>query len=97
MKKFECHLTFHVDHAAQVRAAGDQYGWKFSQIDGDPLMGAKPFCYLTSYHSDGEELLSRARRISKDLQHPLVKVETLRLKIEEIVFDTKTMYNVLTT
>lgn len=87
-RKFECHMTFHVDNAPWVKAAGEANGFKYSQIDGDAKMGPKPWCYLTAYAPTGEALKERMWEVEVLLE--AAGVATLRKKIEEIVYDTKT-------
>jgi hypothetical protein len=80
---FEAHITYDIEHKSRV-AALCPHGWKFSKIDGDPVMGTKVFCYLTSYRNDDQELLRAARAAVG-----MVGVLPLRLKIERIVYDSK--------
>lgn len=86
-RKFECHLTYDKIYAPEVKAIAELTGWAFSIIDGDPVMGQNPYCYLTSYDMDGKFLLRRARTIAYGAGYT---VSPLRLKVEEILFDTKT-------
>jgi len=57
MSKFEAHITMPRDKAEDVEKWAEISGWKFSQIDGDPLMGKQAYCYLTNYDTDGKRLL----------------------------------------
>lgn len=91
MNKYECHITCAREHAAQVESLGKTMRWSFSQIDGDPLMGQQPYCYLTHYHTDGLELKISMALVSRALRAGGVPV--LREKIERIVYDTKTGVN----
>jgi hypothetical protein len=86
---FEAHITYDGRHRAVVEYHCPK-GWKFSAIDGDPVLGKKVFCYLTSYDVDGKRLLER-------LYTAIAAVPVLpcREKIEMIVYDTKTGVNVL--
>lgn len=86
--KFESHVTCDVADAIVVERVANQAGWKFSRIDGDALMGAKPHCYLTAYSPDAQTL-----KDDMDVVVELLKfnhVPVLRQKIERIIFDTKT-------
>lgn len=87
-RKFESHLTMHVNDGRIVEEIGHGLGWKYSQIEGDALMGPKPYCYLTGYDPDGKALLARANDLKRQIEAN--GVEVLRVKIEEIVYDTKT-------
>jgi hypothetical protein len=90
MAKYEAHLTADVAHAETVEriATSIGLGCKFSRIDGDAQMGAKPFCYVTAYDHDAETLRGKMRTVEIVLAE--LGVPTLRVKIERIVFDTKT-------
>lgn len=88
MPKFEAHITCHIEHAVRVEMFGTLMGWKFSRIDGDALMGAKPYCYLTCYSIQYEILRAEVDAASRNLAQ--MGVPVLREKIEQIVYDTKT-------
>jgi hypothetical protein len=91
--KHECHLTYDVKDAATVESIGvaADLNFKFSRIDGDPLMGAKPFCYLTAYHENPTILFGLMNAVALALEK--VGISPLREKIERIVYDTKTGIN----
>ena len=86
--KFECHITCSVEDALLVERTGLKNNWKFSCINGDALMGAKPHCYLTNYNADAQKLKEDMETMSDLLNFNGVKI--LRQKIERIIFDTKT-------
>jgi len=88
MSKFEAHITMPRDKAEDVEKWAEISGWKFSQIDGDPLMGKQAYCYLTNYDTDGKRLLMRTVTLGLNLQEHGIPV--LRQKIEQIIYDTKT-------
>lgn len=88
MAKFEAHMTFNRRDAGAVSEVGEAFGWKFSAFDADPIMGDKPHCYLTAYHTRAEELARRMDDIEDALKAH--SVTTLRKKVERIVYDTKT-------
>lgn len=54
-------------------------------------MGQKVFCYLTGYRPNFEALKESMQGVGDTLALNGVKV--LRMKIEQIVFDTATNYN----
>lgn len=87
---YECHLTFEAKWAKQIEEASDaltQAGvpWKFSKIDGDPILGENIYCYLTKHSENGWSMIEEV---------PLVMnftiVEPIRVKLEKIMYDTKT-------
>lgn len=92
--KYEAHVTFDVQHAETIKEWEGLFGleWKYSAFDADPIMGAKPFCYLTGYATNERELLYLMRHLTQEIlrRHNIV---ALREKIERIIFDTKTGVN----
>ena len=87
MEKFEAHITLPREKSDWVQAAAME-NWKFSAIDGDALMGKKPYCYLTAYDSSAIELFKSMTQMCKILER--VGVDVLRKKVEKIIYDTKT-------
>lgn len=84
--KFECHLTFSIGFAASVQSYAHD-GWKFSKIDGDPVLGDKVFCYLTAYDDNIVDMLNRMNAKAAFLQQ--VGVPVIRKKIELILVDER--------
>ena len=93
MRKFEAHITCPRDYSERVEQAFSDEQWKFSAIDGDPVMGKQAYCCLTAYDTDGNYLKQRVLRMGRLLRTAGIPV--LREKIEEIIFDTKTEYDVV--
>lgn len=90
---YEAHITFKLEHREKVETCCPP-GWKFSAIDGDPVLGKGVFCYLTSYDSSDSMLLSRMERVCQGFDY--LGVKAVRQKIERIVYDTKTSRNEVT-
>lgn len=92
---YEAHITFDFAVAEWVKKRHTAK-WKFSIIDGDPNLGDKVFCYLTSYDDDPFCLLERMKDeifiVSLHFPRELYDEfgSNLRMKIERIVYDTKT-------
>ena len=84
---YECHITTSKDHAAAVETLAADLHWKYSCIDGDPVLGKQAFAYLTTHDVHFDRMLQRMRHASLALEKHGVPV--LREKIELIVFDTK--------
>lgn len=84
MSLYEAHITYKEECRTMLEALTIP-GWKFSCIDGDPVLGKQKFCYLTSYDIDGKILLHRMRMVVESMGFSCV-----RQKIEHIVYDTKT-------
>lgn len=93
MPKYEAHITCHISDWERVQQFATLTGWKSSRIDGDALLGAKPYCYLTGYNADGHVLLAETVALARNLEQAGAVV--LREKVEQIVYDTKTGVNEL--
>jgi hypothetical protein len=93
MAKFEAHITCDKEDAKQVEDIAQDTGWFFSVIAGCPLLGKGTYCYLTNYDSDEQALLGSMQNVQRQLhRHNIVEK---RMKIERIIFDTKTGHNEL--
>lgn len=92
-RKFEAHITCPRAASAAVEARSGEH-WKFSAIDGDQVMGKQPYCYLTAYSTNSQELLGRVIAMGALLRAD--GIEVLREKVEEIIYDTKTGVDCLT-
>lgn len=84
---FECHVTVPRQHAAEAEKVAKEVHWKFSQIDGDPVLGKETFAYLTTHDTDYSRMMRRMSSLSDRLDG--LGVEVLREKIELIMYDTK--------
>lgn len=93
---FEIHLTFHPHHADRLRNGlpdpkpGDLLyvgKWKFSEIDGDPVLGKHKYCYLTAY----AYTMRQAKDFIIEARQALIgmNITPVREKIEQIMYDTK--------
>jgi hypothetical protein len=82
---FECHITVHVRHAERATLHAKDLHWKTSQIDGDPVLGKKPFFYLTTHSDNAPEMFARMKRAVDALQFDGIHV--IRSKIELIIHD----------
>lgn len=93
MRYYECHIT--INQADQprheIREAVERIGWKFSAIDGDPVMGKKVYCYATKHFKKEvpeadviRELLDTAAGL-KDF------CNVLRSKVEIVLYDDRQM------
>ena len=84
---YECHLTMPAVDEETISGLAEGEYWKFSKIDGDPVMGDSVYFYLTRHR---DQFLT----IRADMHYMIEKlrahgIDVLRAKIEEIVFDTK--------
>lgn len=88
---YELHITVDKKDAAKATEVARQLHWKTSQIDGDPVLGAKPFFYLTTYVRASTLSVSPARQRLRQGVHGLrnAGVYVLREKIELIIYDAR--------
>ena len=92
MAKYEAHITMDKMDNTVKAVQGGLGPWVYSCIDDDPVMGQKPYCYLTGYHEDPSMLKARMEYACSILKNDL-GIPVLRTKIERIVFDSKTGVN----
>lgn len=90
MKYFECHITMLGDPSF-IRPKVEALKWKFSVIDGDPVLGSGVKCYATRL---SKESLG-ADRVLEQLLHTAATLawegcEILRRKVEMVIYDDKT-------
>jgi hypothetical protein len=91
---FEIHVTldnkYREEEAVIKRCLPDPHylTWKFSAIDGDPVLGDKVFCYLTGHTDFVKTALHQLVLLLGHLRFH--GIEPIRTKIEHIVFDSKT-------
>ena len=88
---YECHVTFMAstddDPATMAPTAT---GWKFSQIDGDPVLGGGVKSYFTRQFRESiplEDVRYRVDEIAEVLTAQ--GYEVLRRKVELVVYDSK--------
>jgi hypothetical protein len=89
---FESHITLPVTADSPIdkwKEIATKLGWKTSAIDGDPLLGNKVFFYLTK-HDTNFDILKFDTFACATLVEAETGVVAVRMKIEKIVFDTKT-------
>ncbi len=84
---FEIHVTIDKKDAILAEMLAKEQHWKTSKIDGDPVLGAKPFFYLTTHTSDFKKAYDRMNTMVNDLGANGIFV--IREKIELIVHDVK--------
>ena len=83
----ECHITVDKKFAVALEAIATVLHWKYSCIDGDPVLGKQAFAYLTTHDTDFERMAGRMDTVCGQLGGMLIPV--IRKKIELIVYDTK--------
>lgn len=84
---FECHITIPKVNAEVGEMVAKALHWKWSCIDGDPVLGRQAFGYLTTHGDEFFALRERMRQATHDLLCQGVPV--IREKIEKIVYDRR--------
>ncbi len=96
---YECHITFFAFGPQPELPAflEKNTGWKYSQIDGDPVLGPGVKCYLTKHYpaaTDTSHQAAESDRIIGLMGKAADYVrecgmDVLRQKIELVIYDTK--------
>lgn len=88
---YECHVTFMADpkdHSTSMGPTG--MGWKFSQIDGDPVLGEGVKSYFTRQFRNSLHLDSIKAEVDQVAEVLIAEgYEVLRRKVELVVYDSK--------
>ncbi len=86
---YECHITM-IGIPSVVKPIVEANKWKFSAIDGDPVLGDGVKCYATMLFSKNkpyDDILFDLHKVAIAVQNSGVKV--LRRKIEFVLFDDR--------
>tara|TARA_R110002094_G_scaffold152296_2_gene140183 strand:- start:458 stop:760 length:303 start_codon:yes stop_codon:yes gene_type:complete len=88
---YECHVTFMENFDADPDSMGPALmGWKFSQIDGDPVLGAGVKSYFTRQFRESLQLDSVKAEVDQVAEVLIAEgYEVLRRKVELVVYDSK--------
>lgn len=89
MSYYECHITMRGDPKV-IEPLVKATGWKFSAIDGDPVLGKGVLCYATSHFKgsrDVDEVIILMDEVADALRYK--GAEVIREKVELVVYDTK--------
>lgn len=85
---FECHVTFTTPTGLDPGIRG----WKFSRIDGDPVLGQGVKSYLTRQFKDSrplEEVVNEVEFAAAQLRDSGPEFVVLRTKVEHVCYDSK--------
>ena len=87
MKEYwEAHITFYSDKELEYPS------WKFSKIDGDPVLGKGVKSYLTKQFKGSIPLSDILEEMNGVTKHIFDSgCDYFRRKVERVVFDTKTI------
>lgn len=86
---YECHITMD-GNPVVLEQKVLAVGWKFSAIDGDPVLGNGVKCYATMHYSlrlTKAEIMKRLKTISEHLTEHGAKV--IRIKLEHVLHDER--------
>jgi hypothetical protein len=85
---FECHVTCDDASPNEARAVVEGLGWKFSRIDGDPIVGEGTRIYATR-HFHRNKPRDEIEKILVDVAEKMSSkgLTVTRIKIEHVVFD----------
>lgn len=93
---YEAHITLPKEERKLAEKAAYMWGWVFSEISGCPILGQGAYCYLTSASHDPNDLKAEMEQLAAYLGKGQKDVPViLRMKIEHIVYDSKTGRNEL--
>lgn len=86
---YECHLTM-VGDPAFIKPLVEAFGWKFSQIEGDIVLGDGIKCYATK-HYNAKLPADKVRAIVDGAGDRMQrdKVQVIRRKVELVIYDDR--------
>jgi hypothetical protein len=98
---YECHITFMMPGGCAapdtIRYLEKNTGWRFSQIDGDPVLGPGSKCYLTKHYpastntshatAEADRAVQLMEKVARFVSS--AELQVLRQKVELVLFDTK--------
>ena len=86
---YESHLTLNGDPVA-IRAAVESIRWKFSKIDGDPVMGDGVKCYATRHFNARNSSAAVVTNLHEAAEAMIrLGVEVTRRKVELVLYDDR--------
>lgn len=89
MPYYECHITMRGD-PKQIEPLVKATGWKFSAIDGDPVLGKGVLCYATSHFKGSRDTADVVIAMGVVADELVAQgAEVIRQKVELVVYDTK--------
>lgn len=86
---YECHVTMIGDPDVIEQDVND-LGWKFSKIDGDPILGEGIKCYATKHYPvkmDQKVVVQNVNSVAMALKN--LKHKVIRDKVELVIYDSK--------
>lgn len=91
MKNYhECHVTMKGDKKV-IQPLVESLHWKFSCIDGDPVLGDGVKCYATMFYNGLRQDLAIKETIAVADKLKDKGVTVLRRKVEFVIFDDRNL------
>ncbi len=88
---YECHVTIESKDPIYTELQVNSLGWKYSSIDGDPVLGKGVKCYATKQFNATknklEEVIAFVHFAADSIDGETSKV--LRRKVELVVYDDR--------
>lgn len=88
---YESHITIlETLPRKRIQQVVEKIGWKFSAIDGDPVLGKRVYCYGTKHRKleAGDQVVKTELLFTADLCRSL-GLNVVRSKVELVVFDDR--------
>jgi hypothetical protein len=89
MRYFECHVTM-IGDPKVIRPLVEALKWKFSVIDGDPVMGDGIKCYATRLFNErlGVSMVQTSLMATAEFLST-AGIHVIRRKVELVIFDDR--------
>lgn len=87
---YECHITL-LGNKKIIEENVKVTKWRFSSIDGDPVLGDGVKCYATMFFKSSlteKFVLNKLHKTADFLQH-IIGLNVIRRKIEKVIYDDK--------
>lgn len=86
---YECHITL-LGQPELIKPHVEDIKWKFSCINGDPVLGEGVKCYATTFYN----VKLTESRVLENLNNAAEQlaangIEVIRRKIEKVIYDSK--------
>lgn len=88
MKYYECHVTM-VGVPDQIRPYVEFLKWKFSAIDGDPVLGDGVKCYATKHFNERMTPQVVQQILFEVADHLAKHCTVIRRKVELVIYDDR--------
>lgn len=88
---YECHITLQENPSNfnELEIFIKSQKWKFSCIDGDPILGSGLKCYATKHFNANKEIEFVLNELFEMADKLSLKSTVLRRKVEMVIFDDR--------